>query len=499
MANWAIAGAPMFFGQLIIWYQPSAAVPVVIISFVAGIALAYRFVNTLDFFVLGGLRYVANQLDKMADEADISAEFKAKSDDEVGHLVRALGKAFNTFRTIIRMSQDSTTNTAMASHSLASTAEQLINMTEQVSNAITQVAQGASEQSRSALQVSGAMEDMAESVQLIYKGASIQTSELESNAGTIKELASVIEEVADTADSVSKLAAESAEAAKDGKDVVDKTVEGMDKICDTVMETAGKIQELGKSSQQIGEIVAVIEDIAEQTNLLALNAAIEAARAGEQGKGFAVVADEVRKLAERSAMATKEIANLISQIQRGTNNAVEAMQSGTENVQEGMALAESAGSSLQSIHKLIKEVSTKIAKMAESSRGMVERGNKVVQSIDHVYEITNDNKSETDKLAAKSEEILSEITNISSVAEQTAASSQQVAASAQEQTSMVQRLADSAEALATLAEKLHSEVGQFKTEKEQTGLSGVSVLNISTGKTRQNPEDDKVVAIRVNN
>lgn len=481
LANWGLAGAPPIIGQIIVYYQPSYALPVVILSLSIGLVMALRFLRIVDFYLLGGLRYVTKQLNKMADEADISTEFKAKTEDEVGLLVDALGKAFKTFRGIIRAAKESTTKTAQASHVLAANTEQLKSMTAQVSNAITQVSQGATEQSKSALHVSTTMEDMAKSVQVIYSGATKQSGELQTNATIIKELANVIEDVATTAESVSALAVESAGAARDGKDIVGKTVDGMGLIRSTVMQTADKIEELGQSSRQIGEIVAVIEDIAEQTNLLALNAAIEAARAGEQGKGFAVVADEVRKLAERSAQATKEIAGLISKIQKGTSNAVDAMQSGTQTVQEGMSLAENAGASLQTIHDLINKVAGEITRMAGSSRNMVEKSSQVVKSIDNIREITDGNKAHTDMLATKSDEVLSEVTSITTIAEQTAASSQEVAASAQQQIATVEQLAVSAEVLAELAEKLNVEVGQFKTEKEKPGLSGTSTLSIASG------------------
>lgn len=123
----------------------------------------------------------------------------------------------------------------------------------------------------------------------------------------------------------------------------------MERIKTTVTESGERIKQLGEQSKAIGEIIQVIDDIAEQTNLLALNAAIEAARAGEHGKGFAVVADEVRKLAERSGKATKEIANLIISIQKGTDNAVSAMEKGISEVENGSRFAHDAGQALKEI------------------------------------------------------------------------------------------------------------------------------------------------------
>jgi len=130
---------------------------------------------------------------------------------------------------------------------------------------------------------------------------------------------------------------------------VEQTLVKMKVIAESVRETAGKVEELGKRSDQIGRIVGVINDIADQTNLLALNAAIEAARAGEQGRGFAVVADEVRKLAERTTMSTKEIATMIEAVQGDTRLAVEAMEQGTRQVAKGVATTQKAGEALKEI------------------------------------------------------------------------------------------------------------------------------------------------------
>jgi hypothetical protein len=158
-----------------------------------------------------------------------------------------------------------------------------------------------------------------------------------------------------------------AETARQGGSIVDGILTKMRGIAESVGATAKKMEELGKSSDQIGRIIGVIDDIAAQTNLLALNAAIEAARAGEQGRGFAVVADEVRKLAERTTTATKEIAHMIKTIQDETKVAVVAMESGTKQVEEGVTSTAKAGDSLRAIIKMSEQVGTMITEIATTA------------------------------------------------------------------------------------------------------------------------------------
>ena len=148
---------------------------------------------------------------------------------------------------------------------------------------------------------------------------------------------------------------------------------------------------LGQRSDQIGQIINVIKDIAEQTNLLALNAAIEAARAGEQGRGFAVVADEVRKLAERTALATSEISKMISAIQSETGNAVATMEKGSSEVSDGVALANQAGKSLQNINNSVKRVVDMIEQISESTRSQSETTNEITQRVEHIAEMAQEN------------------------------------------------------------------------------------------------------------
>ncbi|MFA6902259.1 MAG: methyl-accepting chemotaxis protein [Gallionellaceae bacterium] len=162
---------------------------------------------------------------------------------------------------------------------------------------------------------------------------------------------------------------------------------------------------LGHRSDQIGQIVNVIKDIAEQTNLLALNAAIEAARAGEQGRGFAVVADEVRKLAERTATATAEISQMISAIQSETVNAVTTMEKGSAEVNDGVALVNQAGQSLQNINSSVKRVVQMIEQISDATRSQSEATNEITQRVEHIAEMAKENTSSVDETTQASRDL----------------------------------------------------------------------------------------------
>jgi methyl-accepting chemotaxis protein len=248
---------------------------------------------------------------------------------------------------------------------------------EKLQNIIVQVA-------ASTEQIASASEEISASSTQVAQSADLQRDQTNQVATAMQEMASTVVEVSDNSNHAAGSARSAGDVARDGGRIVEETVTVIRDLADSTRETALKIEQLGGSSEKIGQIVGVINDIADQTNLLALNAAIEAARAGEQGRGFAVVADEVRKLAERTTQATKEIAGMIQTIQDETQKAVDAMQSSTRKVDAGVNTAQRAGDALQNIiqsTESVQEVVTHIATAATQQSSATEQINSSMEQI----------------------------------------------------------------------------------------------------------------------
>jgi len=264
-----------------------------------------------------------------------------------------LGKAFLKMVTSLRKTvadvSMNATSLNNAATELSDASQQVRTATDQITESMQQMARSSQEQTDAVETTSGSVAQMAKAIEGVAKGAQEQSQSVSKATEITDQISLAIRQVAENANAVTADSYSAAEAAKKGSMTVEETLMGMQTIKNKVGIVAERITEMGERSKEIGAIVATIEDIASQTNLLALNAAIEAARAGEHGKGFAVVADEVRKLAERSSLATKEIAALIQGIQATIKDAVQAMDEGSQEVEKGVQSANQAGQALSDI------------------------------------------------------------------------------------------------------------------------------------------------------
>jgi twitching motility protein PilJ len=221
---------------------------------------------------------------------------------------------------------------------------------------------------QSAIQVDSAARQSQALAAHLGKASSAQTKQIGGATESIAAMAASTEEVSGNAERAADVARHSVDVAHKGGEAVRRTIDGMNTIRETIQETSKRIKRLGESSQEIGNIVELISDIAEQTNILALNASIQASMAGEAGRGFAVVADEVQRLAERAATATKQIEVLVRTIQADTNEAVVSMERSTTDVVGGALLAENAGAALQEIEQVSNQIASLVQNISGSSR-----------------------------------------------------------------------------------------------------------------------------------
>ncbi len=379
--------------------------------------------------------------------------------DELGN---SFAKMITGLRDAVSQVAESASAVSSAASQLASASEQSGDATRQIATTIQQVAMGITQQTTGVTKTSSSVEQMNRAIEGVAKGAQEQANAISKASQVTSRISAAIEQVASNAQAVTHDSAEAASYSRDGAKTVQDTIAGMEAIRSKVGLSASKVEEMGIRSEEIGAIVETIEDIASQTNLLALNAAIEAARAGEQGKGFAVVADEVRKLAERSSLATKEIGALIKGIQKTVSEAVGAMKASAVEVEAGVVRANSAGTVLgnilvaaESVYKQAEEAGNAAAKVSSAAAELVE-------SVDAVSAVIEENTAATEEMAANSSELTQSIENIASVSEENSASVEEVSASTEEVSAQVEEVSASATSLMEMAQQLSHVVARFK-------------------------------------
>jgi methyl-accepting chemotaxis protein len=305
---------------------------------------------------------IVREMERFA-EGDLSVRLDPRDDGHVGKLYEGFNRSVGNMRRLISGLHEAATEAATASEHISSSSEEL--------------AAGALEQKEQ-------IERVAESVDAMTRN---------------------VVETSDHATRAAEEANRSGELATKGGEIVRDAVEGMNRVADVVGKAAETVEGLGASSAKIGSIIEVIDGIADQTNLLALNAAIEAARAGEQGRGFAVVADEVRKLAERTVGATKEITLMIRTLQSEARDAVETISGGKDEVFRGRALAEKAGASLEEIIEASKRVADTISRVSEASAEQADEAESVSQRVAQINSVVAGSADAVRQVARSAEDL----------------------------------------------------------------------------------------------
>jgi methyl-accepting chemotaxis protein len=400
-------------------------------------------------------------------QGDLSQNVQPKSERD------ALGASFGTMvvnlRALVGQVAEQSTQVSEASRQLSEASSQAGAATQQITASIQQVARGAQEQSSSIGETSQSVEQLARAIDQIAKGAQEQARGIELTSKSVNQSLEIIEHVTASAQTVAEASNQASKVAREGAVTVGEAVQAMGGVKEGAMAVSVSIDRLRNRSEEIGNIVETIDDIAEQTNLLALNAAIEAARAGEHGKGFAVVADEVRKLAERSSKATKEITLLIQTVQSDTDQAVQAMSSGAQQVEVSTALSAKAGQALQEILAAVDSAVARVKDIETAAKELGISSAEVVKAIDSVSAIVEENTAATEQMAANSTGVTRSIESIAAIIEENGAATQEVNAATEEMAAQVEEMTASAQSLAEMAQQLQSAVGQFKSGREDQG------------------------------
>jgi len=404
------------------------------------------------------LREMAQAAERIS-RGDLTQDVRAQSGaDQLG---TAFERMQGNLRDLVGALAGSAHTLGASAAEMNASAEEAAHATNQIATTIQSVAQGIGHQTASVTRTAASVEQMSQVIQSVTAGAQQQFSVAGQASQRSNQITAAIQQVADSALASADLAEEAAESARKGSRIVEQTITGMQAIKAAVGVSADKVQVMGHKSDQIVHIVDTIDDIASQTNLLALNAAIEAARAGEQGKGFAVVADEVRKLAERSASATKEIGLLIKDIQGSIRSSIEAMEAGTREVEAGVVRAGQSGEALTGILGTTESVNRQIKSIAASARDIRSTSGALIQDMESLLTVVDQNTAATRVMADSSESVTQAIETIASVSEENSAAVEEVSASTEEMNAQVSEVTQAASALSAMAGSLQSLVARF--------------------------------------
>jgi methyl-accepting chemotaxis protein len=395
-------------------------------------------------------------------EGDLTQRLEIKSRDEIEQLATWFNKFLEYVSGIIKDIAVTSDDLAATSQELSATSEESTSIAEQIAETAQQLAGGAAEQSETAANTAAAAEKLSMAVEKVAQGTEAQHGAVDTIAVVISDTNRTFSEVLQVLENVRAATGDNMTAAGKATESIQILSESMSNIQIANESAAAQVSELHNLSQSIRQIVSVIDDIASQTNLLALNAAIEAARAGEHGRGFAVVADEVRKLAERSLAETKSIGDLINKVASSIDHTVTSIQQSTQEIHKGSTVAEDANTVLSEIGMAATGTQQEVSQLMASFEKLKEAAAQTEGAANDIALYAGKNLSEVEEMAISSEEVTRLVENVAAVSQESAAAIEQVAASIKEMAAATDQVSSSAQGLAGLAETLQNIVGKFK-------------------------------------